>query len=77
MVFERRGATLRIFGEDSEDSDLTKPLKQFVRDYNSNAIYPDTRRITLRDYPTSATTALSAAGFAKQMSDYVLYRSVL
>ena len=72
-VFERRGEALRLF-----DGAETEPLlREFAREFSLGAVFPDAKRITVRDYPKDAENALTQAGFTKQMSDFVLYRSAV
>ena len=46
---------------------------QFVRseDY---AIYPEQKRLVLKEYPAEAAEALQHAGYMREMKDYVVYK---
>lgn len=69
-VFERQGKTLRIF-----ETDQSEPmLLQFVHDFNEKRFYSGISRLIVKDYPKEAEAALKAAGFLKEITDYVLYR---
>ena len=70
-VLERRGEVLRLF-ESAEPEAL---LREFARVFSLGEVFSDAKRINVRDYPKHAEGALEKAGFARQMSDFVLYRS--
>lgn len=70
MVFERQGKVLRIF----ETADLEESLNVFAQDFHGKRLYQTLNRLVVKQYPASATPALSAAGFIREMQDYVLYR---
>jgi ATP-dependent Lhr-like helicase len=69
-VFERKGHTLRIFDENI----LTETLIVFSEAFKKRNIFPALHRITVKQFPETATQALSDAGFMRVMLDYVLYR---
>lgn len=69
-VFERQGKVLRVF----DSSNLSEVLRNFSQDFKTNRIFPKLRRITVKEYPTEAVDSLIAAGFSREMQDYVLYR---
>lgn len=69
-VLERQGRQLRIF-----DETLTKPcMEAFADAYQKGNIFPGLKRIVIKEYPPIAADMLAAAGFHKEMQDYVLYR---
>ncbi len=70
MLFERQGKVLRIF--DTEGSEYA--LRLFVQEYRAKRIYSAKKRIVVKDYPSEIDKTLSAAGFDREMQDYVLYR---
>jgi ATP-dependent Lhr-like helicase len=70
MVFERQGKVLRVF----EAADLDESLQAFVQDFNGKRLYQTLNRLVVKQYPAFAAPALSAAGFIREMQDYVLYR---
>lgn len=70
MVFERQGKTLRCFGEEGQQ----EALKAFAEEFRSGRIFPGKKRISVKEYPDRAASALSAGGFIREMQDYVLYR---
>ncbi len=69
-VFERQGKTLRVFGFE----ELKTALERFVLDYERKCFYPNGTRLIIKEYPKEAEEALSAVGFRKEITDYVLYR---
>jgi ATP-dependent Lhr-like helicase len=71
-VFERRGSTLRVFDEDA----LPDALRAFARAFTLGAIFPKSARVTVKQYPATAETALRSAGFMPQMGDFVLFRGI-
>ncbi|BAE85563.1 hypothetical protein DSY3774 [Desulfitobacterium hafniense Y51] len=70
-VLERQGRNLRVFAPEH----LTPALEAFVQDYAGRRVFPAQTRIVVKDYPPEAATALDAAGFSRELLDYVLYRS--
>jgi ATP-dependent Lhr-like helicase len=71
-VFERGGATLRVFDENNEH--IETALNQFVKDYAARRCYPAEKRITVKSYPPWTEGAFVNAGFARVMDDFVLRR---
>jgi ATP-dependent Lhr-like helicase len=69
-VFERQGRLLRIFDE----SVLNDALKAFAQAYSARRVFPEQRRLTVKQYPQQASAALSQAGFSQAAQDYELYR---
>jgi ATP-dependent Lhr-like helicase len=69
-VLERQGRTLRVF----DQSALSDALEVFQKDFNRRRLFPQSSRITIKEYPADAADALSLAGFTREMHDYVLYR---
>ena len=70
VVFERSGKVLRCFDE----SFLPEALQSFAKGFQRKTIYPNSKRIVVKEYPEMAIPHLSQAGFHKEMMDYVLYR---
>lgn len=71
-VFERQGRQLQVFDYIA----LNDVLRIFVHDYNIGRLYPSHKRLIVKEYPLEAAEALKAAGFEKEMQDYVLYRGI-
>lgn len=69
-VFERQGKVLRCFDEEK----LETALRSFVKGFQRKSIYPDRKRITVKEYPEGKGAILEAAGFGREMMDYVVYR---
>ena len=69
-VLERQGRNLRVFAPEH----LASALEAFVQDYAGRRVFPAQTRIVVKDYPPEAATALDAAGFSRELLDYVLYR---
>jgi ATP-dependent Lhr-like helicase len=70
-VFERYGQILRVFEE--SDPGLAEILRAFSRCYTLRRVFPAQKSLTVKRYPPAASEALAAAGFLRQMSDYLLY----
>lgn len=71
-VFERQGKILRIFGEENT-GDLNRIIKGFVKDFREKRLFPEQKRLILKEFPDGAGEALIKAGFLREMQDYVLY----
>lgn len=71
-VFERQGRELLVF----DHAALPDALRTFVGDFNARRLYPSLNRLIVKEYPPKAAEALKAAGFVKEMQDYVLYRGI-
>lgn len=69
-VFERKGKVLRIL----DDTSLSDVLHTFTQDYERHRLFPELKRLTVKEYPEESIDILIDAGFSKEMQDYVLYR---
>lgn len=69
-VFERQGRTLRVFDMEG----LEEALRLFAQEYKMKRIFAGKKRIVVKEYPADAAACLAAAGFAREIQDYVLYR---
>jgi ATP-dependent Lhr-like helicase len=69
-VLERQGKVLRVF----QIEGLEEMLKEFVRDYKRMLLFPEVKRLIVKEYPEEGKMALTEAGFMKEMLDFVLYR---
>ena len=69
-VMERQGKVLRIF----EEEGMEAVLSEFVRCFQRKLLFPDQKRLILKEYPEHAGELLKKAGFIREMQDYVLYR---
>ena len=69
-VLERQGQTLRAF----MPTHLAQAMAAFARDYHGGRIFPQKRRITVKEYPAEAAEALAGAGFGRTMGDYELWK---
>jgi ATP-dependent Lhr-like helicase len=68
-VLERQGRRLRVF-----DPEFTlEAISAFVRDFSARRVLPADGRVVIKEYPAEAEEALSAAGFDRVVSDYILY----
>jgi hypothetical protein len=47
-----------------------------VRGFSDRRFYPQANRAAVRQYPPGAAAALRAAGFVRDVMDFVLYREV-
>ena len=69
-VLERQGRVLRVF----ESHGLEQTLQVFVSDFKGKRLFPELKRLIVREYPEGTGEALKRAGFSREMNDYVLYR---
>lgn len=69
-IFERQGKSLRIF----ETEGLKEILCQFAEEFKGGRIFPDKKRIVVKEYPAEAASALAESGFLREMQDFCLYR---
>ena len=69
-VLERQGKILRVF----ETEGLEAVFKEFSVGFRQKLLFPELKRLIVKEYPKEAAEALKAAGFLKEMQDYVLYR---
>lgn len=69
-VFERMGKAFRVFDEEA----AALIMDEFVKKYKSRQIYSTQIRIVVKDYDETAERLLKAAGFYKEITDYVIYR---
>lgn len=69
-VLERQGRVLRVF----ESQGLEQTLQVFVNDFKGKRLFPELKRLIVREYPEGTGEALKRAGFSREMNDYVLYR---
>jgi ATP-dependent Lhr-like helicase len=70
-LFEKSGAVLRLFNPDN----VQDILNAFIQAYTAKKIFPDKKRLTVKQYPPQTEAALQAAGFKRVMMDYVAYQS--
>jgi ATP-dependent Lhr-like helicase len=70
-LLEKSGAVLRVFDADG----LQETLNAFIKAYMGKKVFPDRKRLTVKQYPAEAESALRAAGFKRVMMDYVAYQS--
>ncbi|RJW38819.1 DEAD/DEAH box helicase [Clostridiales bacterium TF09-2AC] len=69
-VLERQGRVLRVF----ESQGLEQTLQVFVNDFKGKRLFPELKRLIVREYPEGTGETLKRAGFSREMNDYVLYR---
>jgi len=72
-VLERKGQVLRVFAQEH----LEEALQALVRDFTQKRIFSQKNSLTLKEYPAEAVEALEAAGFKRQMMEYVLWRRAI
>ncbi|MCM1190508.1 MAG: DEAD/DEAH box helicase [bacterium] len=70
LIFERQGSVLRVLEQEKAAEDLCL----FAEEFRRGRILPGKKRIVVKEYPKEAAEALEAAGFLREMQDYVLYR---
>lgn len=71
-VFERQGRIFRVFGEEN-DGDVERMLKEFVKDFREKRLFPEQKRLIVKEFPDGVEESLRKAGFLREMQDYVLY----
>lgn len=69
-VMERQGKVLRVH----EPEVTEEMLEEFVNNFRQSALFPEVKRLTVKEYPPEAGEALAKAGFIREMNDFVLYR---
>lgn len=72
-VLERQGSTLRVLAPEH----LPDALAALGRDFHAGRIFSAQERITIKQYPQEAPELLAAAGFARVVLDYTLWKSRL
>ena len=71
-VAEHQGAVLRAI--DQEDAhEAVRALAIFFR---QKRIFPDQQSLCVKDYPETLGKALEAAGFRREVRDYILWREL-
>lgn len=75
MVFERQGKTLRVFDDNIEASiELYKTIMaEFISLMKQKKLYPEKKRLIIKEYPKEMAQILKDAGFYKEVMDYVWY----
>ena len=71
-VFERQGRIFRIFSG-MKNGDVERMLKEFVKDYRERRLFPEQKRLIVKEFPDGMEESLRKAGFLREMQDYVLY----
>ena len=66
LVLERQGTVLRDFGATAKD------YAAIAEGFRSGRLFPNAHLLTVRSYPEEAGAMLEAAGFIREMRDYVL-----
>lgn len=70
MVLERQGKVLRLL----ENMEPSEALQKFVDAFREKTIFPEKKRLIVKEYPAHIGEALGKAGFIRELMDYVLYR---
>lgn len=70
-VLERKGRVLRVFEEDCLEA-LTAELAAAFR---GRRLFAGQKRMVIKEYPEGTGAFFKAAGFIREMQDYVLYLS--
>lgn len=79
-VAERQGKILRLFCESGTSGSASAPdssaaiMEAFVQGFKRKQLFPDQKRLIIKEYPENIGDTLQQAGFIKEMRDYVLYR---
>ncbi|MCL2019735.1 MAG: DEAD/DEAH box helicase [Oscillospiraceae bacterium] len=69
-VLEKQGRVLRILDEKYTE----EATAAFSEDFKKGFIFPNLKKLTVKEYPKEAESALKKAGFGGHMLDFVLYR---
>ncbi|MDO4272273.1 MAG: DEAD/DEAH box helicase [Eubacteriales bacterium] len=70
MVLERQGRTLKVL----EDMNCEEALREFAAAFKGKSLFPEKKRIIVKEYPSEIGDSLGKAGFIRELMDYVLYR---
>jgi len=89
VVLERQGKVLRVLGglegkeelgvgdneltENNNRTLLTQIMAEFILLMKQKKVFPDKKRITIKEYPPEMVPILKEVGFYKEMMDYVWY----
>ena len=73
---EQGGKTIRCLSQAWEDDAafLREAMALLAQAYRAKQLFPATRRLTVKRYPAALAAAMEAAGFRREMLDYVLER---
>jgi ATP-dependent Lhr-like helicase len=79
MVLERQGKTLRIIdspeGYNSANEHIYQDaMKELILLMKQKMVFPEKKRLTIKEYPPEIVPVLTEAGFRKEMMDYVWWR---
>ena len=69
-VLKRQGKVLETYISDGMEDVLT----ELARDFKKKSLYPEKKRLTIKEYPKELGELLGKAGFLREMQDYTLYR---
>ena len=69
-ALEPQGRTLRVL--DPHGLEPAQPL--FDHPPPAKRLFPELKRLIVREYPEGTGELLKKAGFSREMNDYVLYR---
>ena len=76
LWMEQGGKTIRCLSQAWEDDAafLREAMALLAQAYRAKQLFPATRRLTVKRYPAALAAAMEAAGFRREMLDYVLER---
>ena len=69
-IMERSGTVLKVL----DPARLPQCVQAFTRAFKARQIYAERHRIVVREYPPAAAQALAAAGFRRELGEFVLDR---
>ena len=69
-VLEKQGQVLRIFDDESTEN----AVKALTENYKKGFIFPNLKRLIIKEYPKEAEAALKSTGFMQQMMEWVVYK---
>lgn len=69
-VLKRQGKVLETYTEDG----IEDVINELARDFKNKSLFPEKRRLTIKEYPKELGALLGNAGFLREMQDYTLYR---
>jgi ATP-dependent Lhr-like helicase len=69
-LLEKQGQILRIFDDDCTE----EVIKIFAEGFKKGHIFPNLKRLLIKEYPQDSEIAFKNAGFTRQMLDFALYK---
>ena len=76
LAVEQSGRIIRCLKteEEADSAFLAETMARFAQAYKKKQVFPALKRLTVKQYPPALAAAMEAAGFRREMLDYVLER---